>query len=670
MTSTNPYHYFIENNLGTKTNDNYGEYYATMLRRSVLSAAIDENPNDLKSQELLLELEFKCGRYEEAARAANSLYDATGKDEFAIKKLRCMILSENFDDAAAFNAQIDLDRRKPLVGDWDAIQMMRDVIFSDFFTKLKERDYERLFFLKPLLRKFGRHLKFLSYSLLDCFFWDLIIFAKKQVEDAGATFHYISCSDLYSVKNKTKTEHLLLERVTQSLDSKKSENRISWLQGNPDHMKQMHKNLEHYNSDYVAQICAGPKNIIQTVKLVMADWESNYLNVRNGKRVTTDQPEEYNNRVIVLGASDTFGFGSEDAYTFCSFLQRKINEAGLDKIYCVENHGIRGCTLPFSVSNLHQTKISEGDIVVVVGYPPLEEKKAGALGIKHTHIDFSRPHNYGEIFIDHTHFGWTGNKAISDIIYAHVFETEHKQSIQTVSEKSLSAATRCVEFTKYLLYRRTYLSVEESSMQEYLDYLDNERMNTSGRVGSVAVNCNPMTNGHLFLLEHAARSCDFLYVFVIEEDKSYFKFWERLKIVTEGLAHLKNVKVIRGGRYICTDITFPEYSSKEDSNNLTADASMEAWFFCEFIAPRLDIEIIFLGQEPTCQITQQYNAQMEDILPRFDVQVEIIDRIEHAGKTISASLVRKYLEEQRFDLIGQIVPSAALDHMIEYHSKP
>lgn len=153
----------------------------------------------------------------------------------------------------------------------------------------------------------------------------------------------------------------------------------------------------------------------------------------------------------------------------------------------------------------------------------------------------------------------------------------------------------------------------------------------------------------------------FLYVFVIEEDKSYFSFRERLKIVSEGLAHLDNVKVIKGGRYICTDITFPEYSTKGDNNNVIADASMEGWFFAEFIASKLNIQRIFLGEEPTCRITQQYNEQIKVILPKFDIHVDIIKRISLNGDIISASRVRALLKEQKFYLIRQIVPQASYD---------
>lgn len=409
--------------------------------------------------------------------------------------------------------------------------------------------------------------------------------------------------------------------------------------------------------------------MVQTVKLVMSDWQSDYLNVKSGRRVTTDQPSDFNNRIHVLGASDVFGYGAEDAHTFCSFLQRRLNQEETDAKFRVENLGIRGSTLPFSVNNLIQTTVSQGDIVILCGYPELSDEKAEELGVFQTHVDFSRPHEYGEVFIDQAHLAWTGNKAFADKLYEHLFDRDHfrVKEREGIDPMSLLKAEKCLQFCKYLLYRRTYLSIEESAMQDYLAYLDQEKVQSEGLIGSVAVNCNPMTNGHLHLLEHAARSCAFLYVFVIEEDKSYFSFEERLDNVTKGLAHLPNVKVLKGGRYICTDITFPEYSTKSDANDVIADASMEGWFFAEFIAARLGISRIFLGREPTCKITQQYNDQIEEILPKFGIDVEIIERISFKEEAISASRVRALLRDQRFDKIREIVPDATYDLLYTRH---
>jgi citrate lyase synthetase len=187
-------------------------------------------------------------------------------------------------------------------------------------------------------------------------------------------------------------------------------------------------------------------------------------------------------------------------------------------------------------------------------------------------------------------------------------------------------------------------------------------------VGSVAVNCNPITKGHLHLLEHASRSVDKLFIFVIEEDKSFFKFEDRLHLVAESTKHLENVTVLRGGKFICTELTYPDYFDK-DTTEAKADASMEAWFFCEYIAKTLNITKIFLGDEPKCMITKQYNEKMQELLPEYGIEVDIIDRIATNGDVISASKVRKLLEVGDFDGIAQIVPEPTLLFLQENYGK-
>ena len=46
----------------------------------------------------------------------------------------------------------------------------------------------------------------------------------------------------------------------------------------------------------------------------------------------------------------------------------------------------------------------------------------------------------------------------------------------------------------------------------------------TGDNGGVVVNCNPFTLGHRYLIETAAQRVDWLYVFVVEEDRSSFPF--------------------------------------------------------------------------------------------------------------------------------------------------
>ena len=42
------------------------------------------------------------------------------------------------------------------------------------------------------------------------------------------------------------------------------------------------------------------------------------------------------------------------------------------------------------------------------------------------------------------------------------------------------------------------------------------------KFGAVVMNCNPLTLGHRYLIEQALKQCDYLMIFVVQEDKSFF----------------------------------------------------------------------------------------------------------------------------------------------------
>ena len=55
------------------------------------------------------------------------------------------------------------------------------------------------------------------------------------------------------------------------------------------------------------------------------------------------------------------------------------------------------------------------------------------------------------------------------------------------------------------------------------------------------MNCNPMTNGHLYLIDTARQMVDLLYIFIVEEDKSDFAFRDRLALVQNQTSFMKKM---------------------------------------------------------------------------------------------------------------------------------
>ena len=188
-------------------------------------------------------------------------------------------------------------------------------------------------------------------------------------------------------------------------------------------------------------------------------------------------------------------------------------------------------------------------------------------------------------------------------------------------------------------------------------------------VGGVVMNCNPFTLGHRYLVEFAASRVERLYVFVVEEDKSVFPFADRIELAKKGTADLKNVTVLPSGKFIISSLTFSGYFNKAELQDSMVDPSMDVELFGTEIAPQLGITVRFAGEEPLDNVTQRYNETMARILPKYGIDFEVIPRKEMNGNVISASRVRKLLEENNFDEIQKLVPKTTLEYLNENYRK-
>ena len=89
--------------------------------------------------------------------------------------------------------------------------------------------------------------------------------------------------------------------------------------------------------------------------------------------------------------------------------------------------------------------------------------------------------------------------------------------------------------------------------------------------------------------------------------------------------------------------------------------------FASRIAPELSINIRFVGEEPEDTITKQYNMEMKKILPSYGVEVIEIPRKKLQNNTIiSASRVRKFFKEDKFDEIKEYVSEITWNLLKKY----
>ncbi|MGR5558233.1 citrate lyase ligase [Vibrio fortis] len=462
------------------------------------------------------------------------------------------------------------------------------------------------------------------------------------------------------LKNKSKSEKNLINNQDMYV-----KDRPSWSQGliAPEYIQ----NLYCEGNDYISKVYETSVPVLRSTKVVLKDLDNGVSSVENGCRTTVNQPDDAKSRLLVFGSSTTYGIGCSDTDTIPSIIQSILNNKNAN--VKVENHGVLGMNLLLAFNNLLQTEINPGDTVIFFDFD--EFRDASWRGIKN--IDLNNIDRKDDFFIDLTkhqcHFSPRGNEVIGNVICNEFVLDNIDNNVPANEDVYLDEKVISVlDNFKYFLYKQTAKTFENCEMKSYLSLLESHVPDPELKVGSVAVNCNPITKGHLHLLEHASRNVDKLFIFVIEEDKSFFKFEDRLHLVAESTKHLENVTVLRGGKFICTELTYPDYFDK-DTTEAKADASMEAWFFCEYIAKTLNITKIFLGDEPKCMITKQYNEKMQELLPEYGIEVDIIDRIATNDDVISASKVRKLLEVGDFDGIAQIVPEPTLLFLQENYGK-
>lgn len=180
--------------------------------------------------------------------------------------------------------------------------------------------------------------------------------------------------------------------------------------------------------------------------------------------------------------------------------------------------------------------------------------------------------------------------------------------------------------------------------------------------GVVVMNCNPFTLGHRYLIEQAAKQVERLFVMVVREDCSLFAYAERKAMVEQGVAHLKNVTVIDGSEYAISQATFPTYFLKRLDDATNTQMLLDLDLFRRHIAPALGTTVRFVGTEPTDRLTRRYNQLMHEVL----ADVRETARLEKKGNVVSASRVRKAMEQGDMSTIRQLVPPTTLPYIIAH----
>lgn len=370
------------------------------------------------------------------------------------------------------------------------------------------------------------------------------------------------------------------------------------------------------------------------------------INYDNGFRRTIGNMASYKKRIFLFGPCLVMGGYVEDTDTIPSIMQRTLGDD-----FLVLNRG-----QPNAVGlNLLMRSIefNRGDIVFYFG------KDLSVDGC----INYNLILSYNKI----AHL----QKHITDSLMhcdAYVNQQIASDLVGVLDENELRLIKTYNDNPETITFGSKRKVLPEISMlrnQQFLDYIDSIRSySKQGNNGAIVMNCNPFTNGHLYLIEEATKLVDTLYIFVVEEDRSFFPYVDRIELVREGTAHLKNVCVLNSGHFVISSSTLPGYFEKDQVGDIYLDASRDMMLFLQ-IAREMNIKVRFAGSEPIDKFTNQYNTNMRNYLEKYGVRFIEIERKKNDGTVISASVVREALKRKDFKTVKKVVPETTYRYLIQ-----
>lgn len=381
----------------------------------------------------------------------------------------------------------------------------------------------------------------------------------------------------------------------------------------------------------------------------LADQKGKYYNFINGERYTVGNPVDYDNMVFLFGPCMFEGVFVTDENTVASCIRKHLSNK-----YYIKNMGRRFETQNFIMRKENYRK---GDLAIIM---VCNEEIFTKRGLKvHSIIEpYKKVNNICEHVLERlSHCDKTLTKIISDEICT-ILENENCLCLS--NDKNIELNNKVVSFGNK--DEKIDIPLE---MQVWLDKVKGLKKNDAVRAGAIVMNCNPFTLGHRYLIETASKQVDVLYIFVLEEDKSFFKFKDRIELVRQGTRDLGNVVVLPSGRYIVSTDTMPGYFDREKNPYAILDATEDLEIFSKVIAKEFDIKVRFAGEEPIDPYTMQYNEYMRILLPKNGIEFVEISRKECGDSVISASLVRKYLKERNFEKIKELVPDTTYEYLIK-----
>ena len=376
------------------------------------------------------------------------------------------------------------------------------------------------------------------------------------------------------------------------------------------------------------------------------DARSTCYNVIGGRRYTVGANCNNNRNIFCFGPCFVFGIYNSDSTTICSVMQKKINECNYP--FNVINCGLEGgYDLRENIKALMLSEVKTGDIAIFFN----EDIEQIKMDLKERFITLDllkRLNNKSNWYYDRfEHCLPSVNLMIADNIIKYPY-------FVSVVTKTIS------EEIKFLNNEFVYESSIE--LNRYIQEIRAHRINDPNCViGAIEMNANPMTRGHSYLIQKALEQVDFLYVFLLTQEKTEIPLQLRKKILQAEVSKYPNVQLLECGRIWGNRLTFPEYFEKEENNEIVINAEKEILIFAKYIANALNIKKRFVGTEPNDKVTDQFNRQLKQTLNRYGIDLVEIPRLSVEGVYIQAGNVRSLIRERNFQALDKMMTPEAID---------
>jgi [citrate (pro-3S)-lyase] ligase len=255
------------------------------------------------------------------------------------------------------------------------------------------------------------------------------------------------------------------------------------------------------------------------------------------------------------------------------------------------------------------------------------------------------------------------NQNITNMMFHHLVHKLQERGVHhyfVFTAPSNEKVFKSLHMKKIVETMNTVLLEGGEFITDVLTNLKKEYHVSDEKKAAVIINANPMTNGHLYLIETAAQENKEVLVFVVSEDLSSFPFEDRFSIIKNATSHLSNVTVLPTLSYLVSKLTFPKYFLKEDQLIQAEQTLVDVLVYKQYYSKIFNINCRYLGEEPYSYNTNKYNQVLKDHL---NSHVKVIPRKTHHKKAISASLVRKLIKANKIDKIKDYVPRATYDYL-------